>query len=92
MADRKNARQEAKTLERIVPTEGQVEPSAQLKAVPVACNPFLSDPSPRINVRLRSRYGPVTYRTWVWSSAVTRRDDVNKKNLGDRTSSDSNRK
>ena len=36
--------------------------------------------------------GPVTYRTWVWSSAVTRREDLNRANLGERTNRDSNRK
>lgn len=36
--------------------------------------------------------GPVTYRTWVWSSAVTRREDLNKENLGERTGRDSNSK
>ena len=35
---------------------------------------------------------PVAYRTWVWSSAVTRRNDWNKKNLGERTNRDSNNK
>ncbi|MEE2524532.1 hypothetical protein [Pseudarthrobacter sp. J47] len=34
--------------------------------------------------------GPLTYRTWVWSSAVTRREDWNKMNLGERTSRDRN--
>jgi hypothetical protein len=36
--------------------------------------------------------GPVTYRTWVWSSAVTRREDLNRANLGERASRDSNSK
>jgi hypothetical protein len=36
--------------------------------------------------------GPVTYRTWVWISAVTRREDLNKENLGERTGRDSNSK
>ena len=27
--------------------------------------------------------GPVTYRTWVWSSAVTRREEMMNRNLGD---------
>ena len=30
--------------------------------------------------------GPVTYRTWVWSSAVTRREELMNRNLGERTS------
>jgi len=29
--------------------------------------------------------GPVTYRTWVWSSAVTRREEMINRNLGERT-------
>ena len=29
--------------------------------------------------------GPVTYRTWVWSSAVTRREEMMNRNLGERT-------
>ena len=29
--------------------------------------------------------GPVTYRTWVWSSAVTRREELMNRNLGERT-------
>ena len=29
--------------------------------------------------------GPVTYRTWVWSSAVTRREEMMNRNLGGRT-------
>ena len=36
--------------------------------------------------------GPVTYRTWVWSSAVTRREELMNRNLGERTSRDSNSK
>jgi hypothetical protein len=36
--------------------------------------------------------GPVTYRTWVWSSAVTRREDLNRANLGEREDRDSNSK
>jgi hypothetical protein len=36
--------------------------------------------------------GPVTYRTWVWSSAVTRREDLNRANLGERANRDSNSK
>ena len=28
--------------------------------------------------------GPVTYRTWVWSSAVTRREEMMTRNLGER--------
>ncbi|WP_395405681.1 hypothetical protein ACHMXB_22360 (plasmid) [Arthrobacter sp. UC242_113] len=34
--------------------------------------------------------GPVTYRTWVWSSAVTRRKEMMNRNLGERTNRDSN--
>ncbi|MCA4135315.1 hypothetical protein [Arthrobacter sp. M4] len=34
--------------------------------------------------------GPLTYRTWVWSSAVTRPADWNRMNLGERTKRDSN--
>ncbi|WP_211880039.1 hypothetical protein [Pseudarthrobacter albicanus] len=34
--------------------------------------------------------GPMTYRTWVWSSAVTRRDDMMTRNLGERSTRDSN--
>jgi hypothetical protein len=34
--------------------------------------------------------GPVTYRTWVWSSAVTRREELMNRNLGERTNRDSN--
>jgi hypothetical protein len=34
--------------------------------------------------------GPVTYRTWVWSSAVTRREEMMNRNLGERTDRDSN--
>ncbi|BCW77853.1 hypothetical protein NicSoilB11_41780 (plasmid) [Arthrobacter sp. NicSoilB11] len=29
--------------------------------------------------------GPVTYRTWVWGSAVTRREEMINRNLGERT-------
>ena len=36
--------------------------------------------------------GPVTYRTWVWSSAVTRRKELMNRNLGERTSHDSSSK
>ncbi len=36
--------------------------------------------------------GPVTYRTWVWSSAVTRREEMMNRNLGERTNRDSNSK
>ncbi|MFJ5977618.1 hypothetical protein [Pseudarthrobacter oxydans] len=36
--------------------------------------------------------GPVTYRTWVWSSAVTRREEMMNRNLGERTDRDSNSK
>jgi hypothetical protein len=36
--------------------------------------------------------GPVTYRTWVWSSAVTRREEMMNRNLGERTIRDSNSK
>lgn len=36
--------------------------------------------------------GPVTYRTCAWSSAVTRRDDWNKKTLGERTNRDNSSK
>ncbi len=36
--------------------------------------------------------GPVTYRTWVWSSAVTRREELMNRNLGERTSRDSSSK
>ena len=46
MADRKNTRQEAQTLERVMPTGGQVEPSAQLKAASLARNPFTVRPLP----------------------------------------------
>ena len=28
--------------------------------------------------------GPVTYRTWVWSSAVTRGDEMMRRNVGER--------
>jgi hypothetical protein len=31
-----------------------------------------------------------TYRTWVWSSAVTRRDEMMNRNLGERADRDSN--
>jgi hypothetical protein len=34
--------------------------------------------------------GPVTYRTWVWSSAVTRREDLKRRTLGERADHDSN--
>jgi hypothetical protein len=33
-----------------MPIGGQVEPSAQLKAVPIGYNPFLSVPSPILNI------------------------------------------
>ena len=33
--------------------------------------------------------GPVTYRTWVWSSAVTRREEMRTWNLGERVERDS---
>jgi hypothetical protein len=33
--------------------------------------------------------GPLTYRTWVWSSAVTRREEMMNRNLGERTNRDS---
>ena len=33
--------------------------------------------------------GPVTYRTWVWSSAVTRREEMMNRNLGERVDRDS---
>jgi hypothetical protein len=33
--------------------------------------------------------GPVTYRTWVWSSAVTRREEMMTRNLGERVERDS---
>ena len=36
--------------------------------------------------------GPVTYRTWVWSSAVTRREEMMNRNLGERTTRDSTSK
>jgi hypothetical protein len=36
--------------------------------------------------------GPVTYRTWVWSSAVTRREELMNRNLGERTNRDSDSK
>ena len=36
--------------------------------------------------------GPVTYRTWVWSSAVTRRDDLGRANLEERADRDSSSK
>jgi hypothetical protein len=32
--------------------------------------------------------GPVTYRTWVWSSAVTRREEMMNRNLGERADRD----
>jgi hypothetical protein len=34
--------------------------------------------------------GPVTYRTWVWSSAVTRREDMMNRNRGEPADRDSN--
>jgi hypothetical protein len=43
-------------------------------------------------VEVTSNDGPVTYRTWVWSSAVTRREDLNRANLGERADRDSNSK
>ncbi len=33
--------------------------------------------------------GPLTYRTWVWSSAVTRREEMMTRNLGERVNRDS---
>ena len=36
--------------------------------------------------------GPVTYRTWVWSPAVTRREEMMTRNLGERTNRDSSSK
>jgi hypothetical protein len=41
-------------------------------------------------VEVTWRDGPVTYRTWVWSSAVTRREDMMNRNLGERADRDSN--
>jgi hypothetical protein len=32
--------------------------------------------------------GPLTYRTWVWSSAVTRREEMMNRNLGERADRD----
>jgi hypothetical protein len=32
--------------------------------------------------------GPMTYRTWVWSSAVTRREEMMNRNLGERADRD----
>lgn len=34
--------------------------------------------------------GPLTYRTWVWASAVTRRGEAMSRNLGERVNRDSN--
>jgi hypothetical protein len=42
VANRQDPRQETRPLERPMPTGGQVEPSAQLKAVPIGYNPFFS--------------------------------------------------
>ncbi|MET3949155.1 hypothetical protein ABIB49_003883 [Arthrobacter sp. UYCu512] len=33
--------------------------------------------------------GPVAYRTWVWSSAVNRREEMMTRNLGERVNRDS---
>jgi hypothetical protein len=35
---------------------------------------------------------PETYRSWVWSSAVTGREDLNRANLGERADRDSSSK
>lgn len=39
---------------------------------------------------VRWQDGPMTYRTWVWASAVTRRDEINSRTLGERVHRDSN--
>ena len=39
-------------------------------------------------VEVTWRDGPMTYRTWVWSSAVTRRGNNSGRNLGERTDHD----
>lgn len=36
-------------------------------------------------VKVTWKDGPVTNRTWVWSSGVTRREDLMRQNLGERT-------
>jgi hypothetical protein len=41
-------------------------------------------------VEVTWRDGLMTYRTWVWSSAVTRREDMMDRNLGERADRDSN--
>ncbi|MEC3853191.1 hypothetical protein [Paenarthrobacter ureafaciens] len=41
-------------------------------------------------VEVRWQDGPMTYRTWVWASAVTRRDEINSRTLGERVHRDSN--
>ena len=41
-------------------------------------------------VEVRWQDGPMTYRTWVWASAVTRRDGANSRTLGERVNRDSN--
>ena len=33
--------------------------------------------------------GPATYWTWAWSSAITRREEMMNRNLGERTNRDS---
>jgi len=39
---------------------------------------------------VRWQDGPLTYRTWVWASAVTRRTGANNRNLGERVKRDNN--
>ena len=39
---------------------------------------------------VRWKDGPLTYRTWVWASAVTRRASANNRNLGERVKRDNN--
>jgi hypothetical protein len=41
-------------------------------------------------VEVRWKDGPLTYRTWVWASAVTRRTGANNRNLGERVKRDNN--
>ena len=41
-------------------------------------------------VEVRWQDGPLTYRTWVWASAVSRRAGESNRNLGERVKRDSN--
>lgn len=41
-------------------------------------------------VEVSCQDGPLTYRTWVWASAVTRRARANNRNLGERVKRDNN--